>query len=177
MSDNLWVFGYGSLMWNPGFAHRQAVKAKLHGAHRRLCIYSTHYRGTQEKPGLVYGLDRGGSCIGLAFEVEAAEREQVVDYLRKREQISDVYLEVVRPIRLAEGGIVNAMTYVANERHPQYAPQIGHEITIGILRQSRGIAGPNYDYVLATALQLRRLGIVDRKTEALARELERVAAP
>ena len=109
MDGTLWVFGYGSLMWNPGFVHLRAEKAVLHGAHRALCIYSTHYRGTPDKPGLVFGLKAGGSCVGMAFEVAAADREAVIAYLRAREQISMVYHEVVRPVRLASGETVGAL--------------------------------------------------------------------
>jgi cation transport protein ChaC len=97
---DLWVFGYGSLMWNPGFDFVERVSARLIGLHRALCVYSFVHRGTPERPGLVLGLDRGGMCRGIAFRVPAALREKTVAYLRAREQVTTVYLETMRRIEL-----------------------------------------------------------------------------
>lgn len=172
MDDALWVFGYGSLMWNPGFPHRRAEKARLTGAHRSLCVYSWVHRGTEARPGLVFGLDRGGACTGLAFEVAPADRDAVVAYLREREQVTAVYREVVRPVRLADGTIARAMTYVADRAHPQYAGRLGHAAMVEIVRHAAGRSGRNPDYVRATAAHLAELGIRDRGVEALVAELE-----
>src|SRR5262245_41671716 len=84
--DDLWVFGYGSLMWRPGFEFIEQVPARLIGEHRALCVYSFDHRGTPEKPGLVLGLDRGGACRGIAFRVAMAQRDFTIEYLRAREQ-------------------------------------------------------------------------------------------
>src|SRR5690606_16263770 len=100
MSAQHWVFGYGSLMWRPGFDYEERREAVLYGAHRRLCIYSHFHRGTPERPGLVLGLDRGGSCRGIAYRVAAADYTAVLDYLRGREQVTGVYREVTRRVRL-----------------------------------------------------------------------------
>ena len=89
-NDNFWVFGYGSLMWRPGFSFLESRPAKVTGLHRSLCVFSWVHRGTQERPGLVLGLDQGGACLGLAFRVCSSEREQVIDYLREREQVTNV---------------------------------------------------------------------------------------
>ena len=89
--SDLWLFGYGSLMWNPGFPHRVAEPALLHGWHRSFCIYSHRYRGTPERPGLVLGLDRGGSCRGMAFRVGAAHAAEALHYLWEREMVGGVY--------------------------------------------------------------------------------------
>ncbi len=167
MDATIWVFGYGSLMWNPGFPHLRAVQARMHGVRRALCIRSTHYRGTPESPGLVFGLDRGGSCHGVAFEVAGADREAVVAYLRAREQISMVYHEVVRPVRLASGELVSALVYVANQGHEQYAGGLDLEETLAIVRRSTGEMGPNIDYVTATLRRLQDMGIRDRALERM----------
>src|ERR1700742_3385850 len=100
LSDDLWVFGYGSLMWRPDFAFIERIEARLIGAHRALCVYSFVHRGTPERPGLVLGLDRGGACRGIAFRVARDDWEKTVSYLRAREQVTAVYREVSRRIWL-----------------------------------------------------------------------------
>ena len=106
---DFWVFGYGSLMWRPGFDHLGAVRAHLHGYHRALCVRSFVHRGAEQRPGLVLGLDKGGSCVGLAFRVEAGKREATVDYLRERELVTHVYKERLlrlRDHRITAGGVI-----------------------------------------------------------------------
>src|SRR5512145_1517750 len=100
MMSDLWVFGYGSLMWQPGFAFVENVPGRLWGWRRSLCIYSTIYRGTPEEPGLVLGLEPGGSCRGIAFRVAAAQADETLAYLRDREMRTNVYREILAPIRL-----------------------------------------------------------------------------
>jgi cation transport protein ChaC len=168
MDDPFWVFGYGSLMWNPGFRFRERHIATLGGAHRSLCVYSWHYRGSPEAPGLVFGLDHGGACRGIAYSVDPADREAVVDYLRQREQVTLVYREVYRPVRV-EGrrAPVRALTFTADRRHPQYAGRLSLDRQIAIVRSAAGAAGPNRDYVLSTAEHLAEIGIRDAWVEAL----------
>ena len=122
---DLWVFGYGSLMWRPGFAFIEQVPARLIGEHRALCVYSFDHRGTPEKPGLVLGLDRGGACRGIAFRVAATRRHDTVDYLRGREQTTNVYREVMRSVWLENEARqrVSALAYVVDRGHVQYAGQ------------------------------------------------------
>src|ERR1700732_3225694 len=115
---DLWVFGYGSLMWRPGFEFIKQVPARLIGEHRALCVYSFVHRGTPERPGLVLGLDRGGACRGIAYRVAAARREATVAYLREREQVTAVYVEVTRRVVLPSGE-AKALLYVADRGHPQ----------------------------------------------------------
>ncbi len=114
---DFWVFGYGSLMWRPGFAHVETRRARLHGYHRALCVYSWVHRGTEQRPGLVLGLDRGGSCVGLAYRVPGELREEVVEYLRARELVTSVYLERFLPVRLAGGDLVEALCYTVDRTH------------------------------------------------------------
>jgi cation transport protein ChaC len=172
MDDAFWVFGYGSLMWNPGFSHRRSLRGTLRGAHRSLCVYSWVHRGTEERPGLVFGLDRGGACRGLAFEVDPADRDPVVAYLREREQVTSVYIETLRPVRLEDGRVVRALTYVVDRAHRQYAGRLPHATMIDIVRHAAGRSGRNPDYVRSTAAHLLQLGIRDPGVEALVRELE-----
>lgn len=156
-----WVFGYGSLMWNPGFPFRRAVPARLNGFHRKLCVYSHHYRGQPGKPGLVFGLDRGGSCNGLAYEVAERDWAWTADYLRRREQITMVYRELRKRVVLAGGEGVEALTYVVDRTHPQCACGLPDEAVAALVRQGEGEAGSNVDYVRNTHAHLVKLGIHD----------------
>ena len=169
--DLHWVFGYGSLVWRPGFEFIRSERGRLHGAHRSLCIYSEHYRGTPEQPGLVFGLARGGSCGGMAFAVADAAWPETIAYLRERELVTSVYREAVRPVRLLSGAIVEAVAYLVDERHTQYAGALAFEEQLRLVRRGVGLSGPNTDYVLNTAKHLAGLGIHDRALERLAAAL------
>ncbi len=125
-SGDLWVFGYGSLMWRPGFAYLERVPARLVGLHRALCVFSFVHRGTPERPGLVLGLDRGGMCRGIAYRVAATKRAETIGYLRAREQVTTVYLETMRQIELEDRSRrrVRALCYVVDRSHVQYAGRL-----------------------------------------------------
>ena len=166
---DFWVFGYGSLMWRPGFDHLGAVRAHLHGYHRALCVRSFVHRGTEQRPGLVLGLDKGGSCVGLAFRVEADKREATVDYLRERELVTHVYKERLLRVTLEDGHAVEALTYVIDQGHHQYAGRLGVEEAARTVCGAKGISGPNEDYVVNTVEHLHSLRIRDRWLEAVAR--------
>lgn len=157
-----WVFGYGSLIWKPGFAYRRKSTALLRGAHRSLCIYSHRHRGTPERPGLVFGLVRGGSCRGMAFEVEPAHWEQVHAYLEAREMDRGVYREAERPVLLEDGSTVTALAFLVDVRHVQYAGRLDVAEQVRLVRSGVGESGPNPEYVLETARHLEALGIRDR---------------
>ncbi len=174
MSEDLWVFGYGSLMWRPGFDFAERRPARLNGAHRALCVISHFHRGTPERPGLVLGLDQGGSCRGIAFRVEGKNREQVIDYLREREQVTSVYLEKYRSIDLLDGdrARVTAVCYLVDRGHPQYAGALTPEAQLAYVKRGHGKSGNNPDYVLATVEALKGLGIRDRGLEWLADQLK-----
>lgn len=163
-----WVFGYGSLIWNPGFAHVSAQQGLLRGAHRSLSIISHHHRGTPERPGLVFGLARGGSCRGMVFEVAGTDWPAVRLYLEEREQITAVYRDVMRPVHLADGRSVRALAFLIDERHEQFAGALSLEQQLAMVRFASGRSGRNVDYVLNTARHLGELGIRDRQLMALA---------
>ncbi len=170
---DFWVFGYGSLMWRPGFAHVETQRARLYGFRRSLCVTSHIYRGTVERPGLVLGLDRGGSCVGLAFRVPGELRDEVLAYLRGRELVTSVYIERELPIRLEHGGVEVAVSYVVDRGHAQYAANLDEAHAAGIVSGAVGEAGPNEEYVLNTVEHLRALGIRDRWLEEVGRLVAR----
>lgn len=169
--DAGWVFGYGSLMWNPGFAYEERRNAEVHGLHRALCIWSHVHRGTPEKPGLVLGLDLGGSCHGVAFRVAPGNWDETVDYLRRREQVTSVYIEIVHEARLDDGRMVRALAYRADRDHLQYCGKLPNEKLLETVRGAVGLSGANPDYVLATHDHLDELGIPDSTLAWLARKL------
>lgn len=167
-----WVFGYGSLIWNPGFSFRSAQLGLLRGAHRSLSIISHHHRGTRDVPGLVFGLTRGGSCRGMAFEVDRGAWADVRAYLDDRELVTSVYRDVWRPVTLADGRRVAALAYVVDEAHDQFAGQLAVDQQLAMIRAGVGISGRNIDYVVNTAQHLLQLGIRDRTLMDLVRRLE-----
>jgi len=155
------VFGYGSLMWNPGFPYLQRRPATLHGYHRAFCVFSHHYRGTPERPGLVLGLDAGGQCRGVAFRVAAAEWDAVLQYLDERELIGYAY----RPARVKivfDGGMeVLAHTYVADPGHPQFAGRLHSADSARLIDAAEGKAGSNRDYAINLINELEAHGFPD----------------
>lgn len=170
----LWVFGYGSLMWRPGFPFAEAVHARLVGYRRCFCITSVHHRGNEKRPGLVLGLDRGGVCDGMAFRVLAAHVSETLAYLRARELISGVYREALVPVTLldasaGEGGnrSVPALAYIAERQHPSYVGRMPLAKQARLIRGARGRSGSNVDYLLNTLGHLAELGIRERELERL----------
>jgi cation transport protein ChaC len=168
---DFWVFGYGSLMWRPGFAHTETSRARLFGFRRSLCVWSHVYRGTPERRGLVLGLDRGGSCVGLAFRVPHELRDEVLAYLRDRELVTGVYLERMLPIRLEHGETVAAVAYIVDRGHEQYAGNLDEADAASIVSGAVGQAGPNEEYVLNTIAHLKALGIRDHWLEEVGRRV------
>ena len=171
--DDLWVFAYGSLMWRPGFAFAERVPARLVGAHRALCVLSHVHRGTPERPGLVLGLDRGGTCRGIAYRVAAIDRAATLAYLRAREQVTMVYLETVRPVLLLTRPErrVRAVCFIVDRGHAQYAGRLDLATQLHHVRQGHGQSGPNRDYVMATVRELEALGCRDAGLHLLAERL------
>ena len=156
----MWLFGYGSLMWRPGFDYAERRRATLHGRQRALCVRTVHHRGTAARPGLVMGLKPGGSCTGIAYRIAAAHAEAVAAYLRERElDHYPVYRESAVAIELDDGREVSATTYLPRAGHPDFLPGLDLEEQLAIVRRAAGVSGSNADYVLSAARALRGLGI------------------
>src|ERR1019366_7611302 len=167
---DLWVFGYGSLMWRPGFDFIEQVPARLIGEHRALCVYSFVHRGTPEKPGLVLGLDRGGASRGIAFRVAEKRRAATVAYLREREQVTGVYREVMRSLWLENEPRqrVSALAYVVDRGHVQYAGRLSLAEQLRHVQQGHGRSGANREYVLSTVGAIEAEGFRDTQLHQLA---------
>jgi cation transport protein ChaC len=165
-----WIFAYGSLMWRPGFPYEEARHARLIGYRRCFCIYSMHHRGTPQRPGLVLGLDRGGTSEGIAYRISGANYAAIVHYLREREQVSGVYREVNVAVTLLGGGTareVMALTYVVERAHPSYAGRLTLARQARLIRGASGLSGINLDYLISTLRHLTELGIRERDLERL----------
>lgn len=169
----LWVFGYGSLMWNPGFEVAETSLARLTGYHRSFCMWSIHHRGTPEHPGLVLALDEaeGGSCDGLGLRVPNDQRDQTLGYLRERELISSAYLEEVLPLTLQDGRQVEAVCFVVDRAHVQYCGDLSLERQAQVIATATGGRGPNTEYLENTAQHMLALGIDDPDMVWLARRV------
>ena len=168
----IWIFGYGSLMWDPGFPYLAREPALLRGYHRALCVYSHQYRGTPERPGLVLGLDCGGSCRGIAYRITEGDATSVFAYLNEREMATYVYEERLVPVELAGGRHLRAHAYVADHRHPQYTGKLPIERVAELICQGHGARGACADYLANTVRHLDELGIKDGPLHALLRYVE-----
>jgi len=167
---HLYVFAYGSLIWRPGFTHMGHEPALLWGYHRRFCLLSRHYRGTPEVPGLVLGLDRGGTCRGVAFRVTGSAAAEVLDYLESRENPNgeNVYHRRLLKLRLASGRDVRGISYVADRTHPAYCRPC-EQSTAATIARGAGKTGTNREYLENTARQLSAMGLADPRLERLVR--------
>lgn len=157
---DLWIFGYGSLMWDPGFPYVERAPALVRGYHRAFCIYSSRWRGTPERPGLVLGLDRGGACRGVAYRVAATDVAATLTALWAREMRRAVYLPRLLRARLAAGE-VRAFAFVADPRHAGYAGKLDVAETARLVLTCSGSRGPNIEYLVRTVEHLEALGVHD----------------
>jgi cation transport protein ChaC len=175
-SGDIWVFGYGSLMWNPGFPHCAAEPALLQGWHRSFCVYSHRYRGTPEKPGLVLGLDRGGSCRGMAFRIARADVEDAMHYLWEREMSSGVYRLRELAAALPGGTRLPIRAFVVERAHRNYAGRLSVDETARLILQGIGARGHCREYLENTVRQLESLGLVDGPLHRLELRVKELAA-
>ena len=164
---DLWVFGYGSLIWSPGFPYKEKRVARVHGYHRALCILSTRYRGTQQRPGLVVGLCRGGSCWGMAFRVEARRVAQVLKRLWNREMPRRVYAPRLVPVHTARGRPVRALAFVADPAHPAFVRELDLHGRARLVAQGIGQRGHCIDYIQNTIDHMHELGVRDPHLERI----------
>lgn len=173
MNKVFWVFGYGSLLWNPGFNPAEMVKARLPGYARSFCMHSVTYRGTHEVPGLVLGLDadENAECRGLAMRIPDNEHDKVIAYLRERELVTSAYEEMVLPLELEDGRVVEAFAYVMRRDHHQYAGGLCVNEQARIIARAHGGSGPNSDYLFNTTKHLAELGLPDQMLENLSEQV------
>lgn len=176
MTDALWVFGYGSLIWDPGFPVAEKVVARATGWHRSFCMRSIHHRGTPDRMGLVLALDRaeGASCHGVAFRVEPGAEDATIATLRARELISSAYLEEWLEVRSEDGRNLRSLAYVIDPDHVQYC-RLTLEEQAPIIAHAVGGRGPNRDYLYATAAHLHDLGIADPDLDRLVTMVREIA--
>ena len=173
--SDLWIFAYGSLMWDPGFAFIEAAPALLRGYHRRFCVYSHRYRGTPDCPGLVLGLDRGGACHGIAFRVPAADVAGALHYLWEREMGNRTYHLKEVAVQLPDA-TVKARAFVVDRQHRNYAGRLSLDETARLILQGIGARGPCRQYLENTVCELRKLGLVDGPLHRLEAKVRALAA-
>lgn len=167
--NGIWIFGYGSLIWNPGFEFEAKQRATLTGFNRAFCLWSVHYRGNEKQPGLVLGLDpaQGVQCEGVAYFVDAKAAEQVHMYLQKRELVSYAYHERLETLTLNDGQKVQAICYIVDPDHSQYAGGLSLKEQAQVIKSAKGSAGENLEYLCNTAAHLKTLGIEDPEIDRL----------
>jgi cation transport protein ChaC len=166
-----WVFAYGSLIWHPDFEFSERHRVRIHGFHRAFCISSTRYRGTPELPGVVLGLDRGGSCHGVVYRMKPGHEEEIVERLYQREMPNQVYTPKMLPVRLPGERRIEAIAFVARRDHPSYL-RLSRDELLRRLSSCRGRRGHNREYAINTWHALREWGIEDAGLAAIARDLE-----
>jgi cation transport protein ChaC len=160
-AGDLWIFGYGSLMWSPGFRYAERKAGLVRGYHRALCILSSRYRGTPERPGLVVGLCRGGSCWGMAFRVPAERIRRVLGALWRREMLNKVYVPTLVPVTVEPGQRVRALAFVADTAHRQFVRELDLNGRARLVAQGVGQRGRCVDYIRNTLEHMLELGVND----------------
>lgn len=170
--EDLWVFGYGSLIWRPDFDYAERRPALVHGWHRALKMWSRINRGTPERPGLVFGLLTGGCCRGVVFRIPRDRGGETLARLWAREMATAVYdprwLHAQTP-----GGPVRALAFTLSRRSPSHTGELSEEEYRAIFALATGVYGTTFDYAHRTLEELRRHDIRDRNLERLLRLIQR----
>jgi len=172
----LWVFGYGSLIWKPDFEFEARAAARVHGYHRRLCLRSVLYRGTTECPGIVAGLDRGGSCLGMAYRVAAVHVPEVFRQLWEREMFLGSYRPTWMRAHLLGGGAADALAFVVRRDAFNYCGDLAEDDVVDILVRACGVRGTSLEYLQRTVAALHEAGLRDLHLERLMHKAERRTA-
>jgi len=167
---DVWVFGYGSLVWRPEFDFLEQRHARVNGYHRSLCLWSRVNRGTPERPGLVFGLDVGGSCRGMAYRIASNQVQETMQELWKREMPSGAYIPKWLNCHTREGAI-HALVFTMDRSKDAYVRGLSKEQLVDIVQSARGTYGPCSEYILETAQALELAGIRDRKLQTLVAQL------
>ncbi|WP_284379537.1 gamma-glutamylcyclotransferase [Amylibacter marinus] len=177
-NNDIWVFGYGSLVWQPGFVFTDKKIASLRDYQRSFCMWSIHHRGTPENMGLVLALDyqKGARCDGVAFRVSAQDAAQTLAYLRERELVSSAYIEVIREVELQSGECVQAYFYVVDPDHEQYTGVLKLEHQAQVIAHATGNRGPNSEYLINVAQNLKALDLEDPELEWLSNRVQEIRA-
>lgn len=172
VGEDRWVFGYGSLMWRPGFPFIERRTALLHGRRRAFCIYSVHHRGTYERPGLVLGLAPGGAVRGVAYRVAGAQWPEVYAYLREREQPTETYFEAWSELKIDGNGKVKSLVFLSDMKHGQWAGALTLDQQAELIAGAQGLSGRNIDYLRDLVMHLREDSVRDHAMEALLKMVE-----
>ncbi|MGC6484277.1 MAG: gamma-glutamylcyclotransferase [Candidatus Puniceispirillales bacterium] len=175
VSEDVWLFGYGSLIWNPVVEVKETRHGRIYGYRRRFCLRTMIGRGTPEAPGLVLGLDHGGSCTGLGIRIDAAIAPQELDLVWKREMLNESYHPAWVNIH-TDSGIIRGLTFVMNRKHRSYAPDLSVDEKVSMIANAHGFIGPCRDYLTETLASLDELGIRDRYLEDIARRIDQLPA-
>jgi cation transport protein ChaC len=169
--DSIWIFGYGSLIWNPAVRFTEKLRGKVHGYHRRFCLWSTIGRGSPSKPGLMLGLERGGSCNGIFYKIDRREVRSELDIVFRRELITAAYRPTWVTARISDKSRFKAIAFVINRNHNRYAGTLDDETVIQTIAEAKGTLGSCSDYLYETVLQLDNLGMPDRQLASIARHV------
>lgn len=170
--EDFYVFAYGSLMWRPDFIYADVWPATLFGYHRSFCICSTHYRGSEDCPGLVLGLDRGGMCRGRLYRVSPGDAEAAARYLHDREMVSGCYLPKWLTFRRADGVMQRGLAYIADRNHWQYAGKLSDDEMVAMITRACGSAGRNIDYLRNTVEHLDDIGLKESRLHHILRKID-----
>jgi cation transport protein ChaC len=171
--EDIWVFGYGSLIWNPAFYFDEQRVGRLYGYHRRFCMQIFSGRGSAKQPGLMLALDRGGSCSGVVFRISREQADEELGIIWQREMISGSYMPRWLEVR-TPAGPVQAITFVVNRAHNRYIGELPESEVVETLAAAKGPLGRSCDYLYNTAAHLEAMGIADRNLKRLSRQVARL---